>query len=109
MLGLRLMGKKGLDAYQCSHGFTLRLGPGVRRLSLCIQSALVANANAMFVMPYAVGSDLFQRTSRFDGTVAAHHIVIPYAVLPSTFLVPAVNVGSTALLPGRDTRAMKDY
>ena len=80
---------------------------GVSSLSLFVQPTFVADADAMAVVRIAVGTHLRDVTSLLDGAVAPYDIVVANA-LPSSVLVPFVNVFGRAPLSRTDSRAMND-
>ena len=81
-----------------THRLPLRAGAGVGGTTLHVQSAFVADADAVAVVILAVGTHHFQWTTDFNGAVAADHIVITATVLPTTGPVPAVDFAHAALL-----------
>lgn len=90
-----------------SQGRTLLRRPGVRRLSLHIQSPFVAHPDAVTVMVHTVCPHLFRRSPLLHRAVPSHHIVIA-DTRPPFVPVPAVDVGGTAPLPRTDSGAMND-
>ena len=82
--------------------------PGVRSLTRCIQTTLIANPDAMCVMPNDMRPNHFQGPTRLYRAVAPYNIMVPAPVLPASGPVPSVDVLNTAPLPRTDSRAMYD-
>jgi hypothetical protein len=58
-------------------------------------------------MSYTMSPRLFKRSSKLNGTIPPHHIVVADAI-PSFVFMPIVDVFGRALLPRTDSRAMND-
>ena len=99
-----LLAQLGKQLSQCR---LLLWGPGVAGGAFGVQSSLVADSDAVRVMPCAVGTYRFFGSSFLHGAVTAYDVVITYHA-PSTLPVPKVDVLGRALLPGPDSRAMDD-
>ena len=85
--------------YESDEGLLLLWCSGVGWLSVGVQSALVADADAVLVHTCAVCSCLAFRSAKLDCAVSAHHVVIAYHS-PSLRLVPSVNLLHRARLVG---------
>ena len=75
---------------QVEQGVTLRLGTCVGSLSVRVQATLVANADGVGVVEFAVGTDLFQRSAYIQFPVTFNVIMVPnileFALLDMVFL-----------------------
>lgn len=90
---------------QLPHDSLLFWCSGISRTAFSIQPSFVTNPDRVAVMWVAVSTDLLDRSSKLNGSIPAHHIVITDA-FPAPLLVPQINVRSTAPLPRTDSRAM---
>ena len=81
---------------------------GVGRTAVVVQTAYVAYAYAVGVMPKAVGTCLFQRPAAFNGPIYQYHIVVAYHAV-SLFTVPAVYIPGCKRLPHTGGRAVDYY
>ena len=79
--------------YQFPQTAPLCLGTRVGRSPSDVQSALVADANRVGVVSYAVGTNHPFRTTWLDAPVASHHIMVADAELPASLAMPRVNLG----------------
>lgn len=79
----------------------------VARFAVCIQPSFIADADAVGIVSYAVGSCRFFRSSFLHGSVATDDIVITYHA-PSPLTMPKVDVLGRALLSRTDSRAVDD-
>jgi hypothetical protein len=86
----------------------LLLGSCIFWLAVMVQASNVTYANAVGVMPLAVGTCLFQRPAAFDGSIYQYHIVVAYHDV-ALFAVPAVYIRSPKALALLSGRAMDDY
>ena len=103
------VGKTSLQLVnQLFQGMALLLGSCVVRLAVHVQATYVADANAVGVMPLAVGSRLFYLATCFYRTVQQHHIVVAYHGV-ALFAVPAVYVAGSEMSALLSGRAMDDY
>ncbi len=93
--------------YEFTQGFDLLRRTRVSFFARRIKTALIADADGMPVMPYAVGTNFVQSPACLHRAVTTHHIVVADA-LPAFVLMPVVNVLGRAPLPGTDSRAMND-
>lgn len=76
---------------QRSHGLSLGLGARIAGIARSIQTTLVADADAVLVMTFAMGSDLLEWTSLMRLTVARDVVMI------ADILPPALQVVGLAL------------
>ena len=74
--------------------------------TVSIQPTLVADANRILVMPYDMSTDLPQRTTGIDGSIASHPEVVA-DTLPSLRLVVVVNLLDSVVLIGAKPVAMQ--
>jgi len=71
----------------------LCLGTRVGRSPSDVEPTLVADANGVGIVPYAVGTYHPFWPSRLYAAVASHHIMVADAELPAPTPVVAVNLG----------------
>ena len=103
--GLRMVGMKPFkEQPQC---LALCGGARVGRKPLPVKTAFITDTDTMTVVPLTVGTRFFRLAAGFYITVAANHEMIA-DTFPTTSLMPAVNVGRTALLPRTDSTAVDD-
>lgn len=86
---------------QGSHALTLSLGARVAGIACSVQAALIADADGVLVMVFAVGADLPQRTPFMHLTVA-RDIIMVADVLP-----PSLQVVGLALTEGVFPRRLR--
>ena len=66
--------------HQLEEGETLGFGAGVGGMSFGIEAADISDANALGVVTWAMGTDLFDGTASVDAAVRVHDIMIAYVV-----------------------------
>ena len=93
---------------QFLQGLFLCLGSRVGRMSLCIQTTLVAYSYGMLVVLAAVCSGYTLGASFLYCSVPSHYIVVAYSV-PAQFPVPAVYLQGRGTLLGLYARAVYYY
>ena len=93
---------------QFLQGLFLGIGAGVGRMSLGIQSSLVAYPYGMLVVLAAVCTGNALGTSFLYRSVPSHHIVVAYTV-PAQFPMPAVYLQGRGTLLGLYARAVYYY
>lgn len=84
-------------AEQTAEGGTLLPGTRIGRLSLLIQSTLIADSYGVVIVMPAVCAHIRFGTAALYVSVSAYHIMVTYHA-PPLRTVPAVNVCGTALL-----------
>ena len=88
--------------YERLHGFALGFSPGVGRLAVGVETALVADADRVGVMSFAVCPYLFNRSSFVHGAVAGDikvisyipEVSVHYMVAPALLKAQAPPIGS---------------
>lgn len=93
---------------QLPHGSLLLRRSGIIRNTIVIQPTFVTNPDRVVVVWVTVSTYLYNRSSKLNGSIPAHYIMIADA-FPSPLLMPQVDVRSTAPLPRTDSRAMNHY
>ena len=66
--------------HQMEEGETLGFGAGVGGAAVGIEAADISDANALGVVTWAMGTDLFDGTASVDAAVRVHDIMIAYVV-----------------------------
>ena len=94
--------------HQLEQGKTLERGAGVGRATVGIEAADISDANALGVVTWAMGTDLFDGTASVDAAVRVHDIMIAY-VVPSEALVVATDALHGAVGIGAGSGAVDDY
>ena len=84
--GLGEYGLKGL--YQGDEGTLLRLVEGVGRTAPAVETANVADADAVLIVPIGMGSNFVDRAAGMKGAIEVDDEMIAY-VLESPFEMPA--------------------
>ena len=108
MGGNASIGVTGFKLFQQGlQGSLLGGSAGVAMLTPSVESALVADAEAVPVVMQAVGPNHALGTTGLNGAVPPDAVVIADA-LPATTAVPLVNLLSTRGLVGPDGRAVDD-
>lgn len=72
-----------------------------------LPAANQANANAVFIITFAMSADLSQRTSVFNRSVQSDDMMVS-AALPAAFLMPAVNIFNGKVFAIRGICAMNN-
>lgn len=99
-----LLAQLGKQLSQC-HFLLWRTS--VTGFAVCVQSSFIADADAVGIVSYAVGSCRFFCSSFLHGSVATDDIVITYHA-SSPLTMPKVDVLGRALLSRTDSRAVDD-
>ena len=94
-------------ADELEEGEALGFGAGVDGMSVGIEAADISDANALGVVPWAMGTDLFDGTARMDAAVGIDDIMIA-DVVPSEALVVAADALHGAVGIGAGSGAMDD-
>ena len=94
--------------HQLEKGETLWLGTGVGGVSVGIEAADIGDANAMGVVTWAMGTDLFDGTAGVDAAVRVDDIMIA-DVVPVEALVVAADAFDGAVGIGAGSGAVDDY
>ena len=95
-------------ADELEEGEALGFGAGVGGMSVGIEAADISDANALGVVTWAMGTDLFDGTASVDAAVRVHDIMIAY-VVPSEALVVAADALHGAVGIGAGSGAVDDY
>ena len=93
--------------YQLEEGEALGFGAGVGGATVGIEAADISDANALGVVTWAMGTDLFDGTASVDAAVRVHDIMIAY-VVPSEALVVAADALHGVVGIGAGSGAMDD-
>lgn len=94
-------------ADELEEGEALGFGAGVGGMSVGIEAADIGDANALGVVTWAMGTDLFDGTASVDAAVRVHDIMIAY-VVPSEALVVAADALHGTVGIGTGSGAMDD-
>ena len=94
-------------ADELEEGETLGFGAGVGGVAVGIEAADISDANALGVVTWAMGTDLFDGTASVDAAVRVHDIMIAY-VVPSEALVVVADALHGAVGIGAGSGAMDD-
>lgn len=93
--------------HQLNQSKALERGAGVGGATVGIEAADISDANALGVVTWAMGTDLFDGTASVDAAVRVHDIMIAY-VVPSEALVVVADALHGAVGIGAGSGAM-DY
>ena len=74
-------------ADELEEGEALGFGAGVGGMSVGIEAADIGDANALGVVTWAMGTDLFDGTASVDAAVRVHDIMIAYVVPAEALMV----------------------
>ena len=94
-------------ADELEEGEALGFGAGVDGATVGIEAADISDANALGVVTWAMGTDLFDGTASVDAAVRVHDIMIAY-VVPSEALVVAADALHGTVGIGTGGGAMDD-
>ena len=72
---------------ELEEGEALGFGAGVGGMSVGIEAADIGDANALGVVTWAMGTDLFDGTASVDAAVRVHDIMIAYVVPAEALMV----------------------
>ena len=93
--------------YQRDERLSLGCGASVAGRAVAVETALVADADAVPVVVAAVSSDLSLGASCLDSAVTPHHVVVTYT-LPAAATVPLVYLLSAGGLARTYSAAVDD-
>ena len=93
--------------HQLEEGETLGFGAGVGGVAVGIEAADISDANALGVVTWAMGTDLFDGTASVDAAVRVHDIMIA-DVVPAEALMVAADALHGAVGIGAGGGAMDD-
>ena len=98
----------GFELYQeGAHGGSLFGCSGVGSFAVGIKTTFVAYSDAVLVVVQAMGSYHGLRATSLNGSISTDDIVVT-DTLPTSLLVPLVNLGCAGGLIGTDSGAMDD-
>ena len=93
--------------HQLEEGEALGFGAGVDGATVGIEAADIGDADALGVVTWAMGTDLFDGTASVDAAVRVHDIMIAY-IVPSEALVVVADALHGAVGIGAGGGAMDD-